>query len=331
VVRLLPYGDRVIAIRAPDAVRRQNVEVIDADGKHVRTIAGRHGDWVIDARYDMLLGRTIDSELAAWSLAEPERPPILVFNRINGRELDALRMFDGTLVAVTRPIKVLKGPPPDVLVDVLSISNYADVSEFRSLRSRTPVAECICEGIDRVVLGFDPAGLILAHERELWWSDWYLRERARFDPGPEVLCLQIAARQDGSCWMLTEREGRTELWQLVVGRCVQAFVLSENLIDARLLVAPDDSAVLVGSSEVACFDDEGSLRWTFPRVGAAMGLIDPHAVALYSDGGALICTDMHGSRATVWTAPGSIVRIGPLGGTASRLWVGAGQLVFGLR
>jgi hypothetical protein len=190
--------------------------------------------------------------------------------------------------------------------------------------------------------------LILAHERELWWGDWYLRERARLDPGPQVLCLAIAARSDGCCWMLTEREGRTELWQLVVGRCVLALAISEQLVDARLLVAPDDSAVLVGSREVACFDAEGALRWTFPRSGAAVGLIDPQAVALYSDGGALICTDAHGNRATVWMAPSGIDRLGPIGGTGSQLcsahrlrpepgalpamlWVGAGRVVFGLR
>jgi hypothetical protein len=83
-------------------------------------------------------------------------------------------------------------------------------------------------------------------------------------------------------------------------------------------------------SEVACFGADGALRWTFPRFGAATGLIDAHGVALYSDAGALICTDPAGNRATVWMAPGSIGRIGPLIAAGSRLWVGAGRLVFGL-
>jgi hypothetical protein len=335
VVRLLAHGERVLAIRAPDQERRQHVEVIEADGEHSRTIVGLHGDWAIDERHPMLLGRTPEAELAAWSLAEPELPPILVFNRLNQRELDAVRIVDATSVIVTRPIQVLKGPPPDVLVDVLHIDHYDDVSQWRSLRSRTRVAEGICEGIDRVVLGFDPAGLILAHERELWWGDWYLRERARLDPGPAVLPLQLGARRDGSTWMLTEREGRTELWQLVVGRVEQAWVISDKLVDAQaLLVAPDDAAVLVGSSEVACFDGEGRLRWTSPRSGAAVGLIDPQGVALYSDGGTLVCSESlagpAGERATVWTAPSGIGRLGPLSGSASRIWVGAGRIVFGL-
>jgi hypothetical protein len=331
VLRLLAHGDRVLAIRVPDAERRQQVELIDADGQHLRTIPGLHGDWALDGRCAMLLGRTQEAEFAAWSLDEPERLPILVFNRLNGRELDVVRFVDAALVAVTRQAKVLGGPPPDVLVDVLQISGYDDVSRWRSLRSRARVAERICEGIERVILGFDPAGLILAHERELWWGDWYLRERARLDPGPDVLPLLIAARGDGSSWMLTEREGRTELWHIAVGRCEQAFVISEQLVDARaLLVAPDDAAVIVGSSEVACFDAGGALRWTFPRFGAATGLIDAHGVALYSDAGALICTDPAGGRATVWVAPGSIGRIGPLAATGSRLWAGAGRVVFGL-
>jgi hypothetical protein len=338
VVRLLAYGDRVLAIRAPDPERRQQVELIDAEGAHLRTITGLHGDWSLDERGAMLLGRTQEAELAAWSLDEPQRLPILVFSRLNGRELDMLRFLggrhdgvEGTLVAVTRQAKALGGPPPDVLVDVLQISGYEDVSRWRSLRSRTRVAERICEGINRVIVGFDPAGLILAHERELWWGDWYLRERARLDPGPDVLPLLIAARGDGSSWMLTEREGRTELWHIAVGRCEQALVISEQLVDARaLLVAPDDAAVIVGSSEVACLDADGALRWTFARAGAATGLIDTSGVALYSDGGALICTDPVGGRATVWVAPGSIGRIGPLAATGSRLWAGAGRFVFGL-
>jgi hypothetical protein len=331
VLRLLAHGEGVLAIRAPDGERRQQVELLDADGQHLRTITGLYGDWALDDRHAMLLGRTLEGEFAAWSLAEPERLPILVFNRINGRELDVLRFVGDALVAVTRPTKRLGGPPPDVLVDVLQVAGYDDVSRWRSLRSRTRVAERIYEDIDRVVLGFDPAGLILAHERELWWGDWYLRERARLDPGPEVLPLLIAARGDGSSWMLTEREGRAELWQIAVGRCEQAFVISERLIDARaLLVGPDDAAVIVGSSEVVCFAADGVLRWAFPRFGAATGLIDAHGVALYSDAGALICTDPAGSRATVWMAPGSIGRIGPLIAAGSRLWVGAGRFVFGL-
>lgn len=345
VVRLLGYGDRVLAIRAPDAERRQQVELIDGEGAHLRTITGLHGDWALDERCAMLLGRTQEAELAAWSLDDPERLPILVFNRLNGRELDILRLLDAkrdwldarndavktTLIAVTRQAKSLGGPPPDVLVDVLQISGYEDVSRWRSLRSRTLVAEQICEGIDRVILGFDPAGLILAHERELWWGDWYLRERARLDPGLDVLPLLIAARGDGSSWMLAERAGRTELWHIAVGRCEQAFVISELLVDARaLLVTPNDAAVIVGSSEVACLDADGALRWTFPRVGAATGLIDTSGVTLYSDGGALICTDLAGGRATVWMAPSSIGRIGPLAASGSRLWAGAGRFVFGL-
>jgi hypothetical protein len=331
VLRLLAHGDRVLAIRVPDAVRRQQVEVIDADGQHLRTIMGLQGDWALDVPRAMLLGRTVDAELAAWSLDEPEREPILVLNRLSERELDVLRFVDSALITVTRPIKTLRGPPPDVLVDALSIANYADVSRWRTLRSCTRVAEVICERIDRVVLGFDPAGLILAHEREVWWCDWYLRARARLDPGPAVLPLLIASRGDGSSWMLTEREGRTELWHIAVGRCEQAFVISEQLVDARvLLVAPDDAAVLVGSSEVACIDAEGVLRWTFPRFGAATGLIDARGVAVYSDAGALICTDPAGGRATVWVAPSSIGRLGPLAASASSLWVGAGRFVFGL-
>jgi hypothetical protein len=331
VLRLLTRGDGVLAIRAPDEVRRQRVEVIDANGRHLRTITGLQGDWALDVPHAMLLGRTVDAELAAWSLDEPEREPILVLNRLSERELDVLRFVDGALLVVTRPIKTLRGPPPDVLVDMLKITDYADVSRWRTLRSCTRVAEVICSGIDRVILGFDPAGLILAHERELWWCDWYLRGRAQLDPGPAVLPLLIASRGDGSSWMLTEREGRTELWHIAVGRCEQAFVISQQLVDAQaLLVTPNDAAVLVGSSEVACFDAEGALRWTFSRFGAATGLIDARGVALYSDGGALICTNPDGSRSTVWMAPMSIGRLGPLAASASTLWVGTGRFVFGL-
>jgi hypothetical protein len=331
VVRLLVRGDHVLAIRAPDEVRRQRVEVIDAHGQHLRTIEGLHGDWALDVPHAMLLGRTVDAELAAWSLDEPEREPILVLNRLSERELDVLRFVDGALITVTRPIKTLRGPPPDVLVDVLSIANYDDVSRWGTLRSCTRVAEVIDHGIDRVIVDFDPAGLILAHERELCWFDWYLRARARLDPGPAVLPLLITSRGDGSSWMLTEREGRTELWHIAVGRCEQAFVISDQLVDARaLLVAPNDAAVLVGSNEVACFDAEGALLWTFPRLGAATGLIDARGVVLYSDAGALICTDPAGARATVWSAPSSIARLGPLAASASRLWVAAGRSVFGL-
>ena len=332
VLRLLTLGERVLAVRAPDARRRQSVELIDAEGRWRRTIAGLHGDWAVDARHAMLLGRSPDAELCAWSLDEPERRAILVFNRLNGRELDTLRFVDDSFVALTRPTQRLGGPPSDVLVDVVRVPSYEDVSRWRSLRSRIRVAERIAEGIDRVVLGFDPAGLILVHERELWWGDWTLAERARLELGPELLPLQIAPRSDGSSWMLVEREGRTELWQVVVGRCVEAFVISDKLVDAGpLLVAPDDAVVLVGSSEVASFDADGQPRWSFARSGAATGLIDEQGVALYSDGGALISTGPGGGRATVWLAPEGITRLGPLAATPSGLRVGAGRSVFGLR
>jgi hypothetical protein len=333
VLRLLALGDRVLAIRGPDPERRQRVELIDGDGQHVRTIEGLHGDWALDVRAAMLLGRTPDAELGAWSLTDPERPPILVFNRLNGRELDALRFCDETLVIVTHQAKLLGGPPPDVLVDVVRIPSYDDVSRWRSLRSRTRVAERIAEGLDRVVLGFDPAGLMLASSDELWWADWYLRERGRLDPGPSVLPLQAAPRGDGSSWLLTEREGRTELWHIAVGVCDRAFVLDPALVDGVLLIGPDDAVVISSSSQIACIAADGPLRWSFPRFGAATGLIDPGGVALYSDRGMLISTDPLGARASVWTAPegvGRVDRLGPLAATATRMWVGAGQRVFGL-
>jgi hypothetical protein len=44
----------------------------------------------------------------------------------------------------------------------------------------------------------------------------------------------------------------------------------------------------------------------------------------------LISTDSLGTRATVWTAPDGVARLGPLAATAKRMWVGAGQRVFGL-
>lgn len=332
VLRLLAIGDRVLAIRAPDGERRQCVELIDPDGKHQRTIEGLHGDWALDVRAAMLLGRTPEAELAAWSLFEPERRPILVFNRVNGRELDALRFCDDTLVIVTRPEQRLGGPPPDVLVDVLRIPDYDDVSRWRSLRSRTRVAERIAEGLDRVVLGFDPAGLVLASGEQLWWGDWYLRERNRLEPGADVLPLQVAPRGDGSSWALLEREDRTELWHLAVGVCIGVFVLDPALVDGALLIGPDESVVIASSSAVACIDAEGALRWSFPRFGAATGLIDPHGVALYSDRNTLISTDPLGDRATVWTAPAGlgVKRLGPLAATATRMWVGSGRWVFGL-
>lgn len=340
VLRLLAIDDGVLAIRAPDSERRQRVELIDGDGKHLQTIEGLHGDWALDVRASMLLGRTLDAELGAWSLTEPEQRPILVFNRLNGRELDTLRFCDDMLVAVTRPVKVLGGPPPDVLVDVVRIPSYDDVSRWRSLRSRVRVAERIAEGLDRVVLGFDPAGLVLASSEELssrpggraelWWGDWYLRERNRLEPGPSVLPLQVAPRGDGSSWALLEREGRTELWHLAVGVCIAAFTLDPALVDGVLLIAPDDAVVISSSSQIACIDAEGALRWSFPRFGAATGLIDAHGVALSSDHGLLIATDPLGARATVWTAPEGVTRLGPLAATAERMWVGAGRFVFGL-
>jgi hypothetical protein len=330
VLRLLAIDDGVLAIRAPDPERRQRVELIDGDGKHIHTIEGLHGDWALDVRASMLLGRTPDAELGAWSLIEPERRPILVFNRLNGRELDALRFCDDTLVAITRPTKMLGGPPPDVLVDVVRIESYEDVSRWRSLRSRVRVAERIAEGLDRVVLGFDPAGLVLASSEELWWGDWYLRERNRLDPGPAVLPLQVAPRGDGSSWALLEREGRTELWHLAVGVCISAFELDPALVDGVLLIGPDDAVVISSSSQVASIDANGALRWSFPRFGAATGLIDPHGVALYSDRSMLIATDPLGARTTVWTAPEGVTRLGPLAATATHMWVGAGRFVFGL-
>jgi hypothetical protein len=330
VLRLLALGDRVLAIRAPDLERHQRVELIDGDGQHLRTIEGLHGDWALDVRSAMLLGRTADGELGAWSLADPERRPILVFNRVNGRELAALRFCDETLVIVTHERMRLRGPPPDTLVDVVRIAGYDDVSQWRSLRSRTRVAERIAEDLDRVVLGFDPAGVVLASSQALWWGDWYLRERSRLNPGPLVVPLQLAPRGDGSSWLLTEREGRTELWHIAVGVCIAAFVLDPALVDGALAIAPDDSVVIASSSQVACLDADGLLRWSFPRVGAAMGLIDPSGVALYSDHNMLISTDLLGTRATVWTAPEGVTRLGSLAATALRMWVAAGQRVFGL-
>jgi hypothetical protein len=227
-----------------------------------------------------------------------------------------------------------------VLVDVVRIPSYDDVSRWRSLRSRVRVAERIAEGLDRVVLGFDPAGLVLASSEELssrpggraelWWGDWYLRERNRLEPGPSVLPLQVAPRGDGSSWALLEREGRTELWHLAVGVCIAAFTLDPALVDGVLLIAPDDAVVISSSSQIACIDAEGALRWSFPRFGAATGLIDAHGVALSSDHGLLIATDPLGARATVWTAPEGVTRLGPLAATAERMWVGAGRFVFGL-
>jgi hypothetical protein len=330
VLRLLAFDEGVLAIRAPDLERRQRVELIDGDGRHLGTIEGLHGDWALDVRNAMLLGRTPDAELGAWSLTEPEHRPILVFNRVNGRELAALRFCEETLVIVTHQARRLGGPPPDALVDVVRIAGYDDVSRWRSLRSRTRVAERIAEGLDRVVLGFDPAGVILASSQALWWGDWYLRERGRLDPGPSVLPLQVAPRGDGSSWLLTEREGRTELWHIAVGACIQAFVLDPALVDGSLLIGPDESVAIASSSQIACLDADGHLRWSFPRSGAATGLIDPGGVALYSDRNMLISTDSLGTRATVWTAPDAVTRLGPLAATATRMWVGTGRYVFGL-
>lgn len=332
VLRLLALGERVLAIRAPDPMRGQRVELIDGDGKHERSIDGLHGDWALDVRASMLLGRTPDGELGGWSLSEPERRPILVFNRLNGRELDALRFCDDVLVAVTRPEQRLDGPPPDVLVDVIRIANYDDVSRWRSLRSRVRVAERIAEGLDRVLLGFDPAGLVLASGEQFWWADWYLRERRRLEPGASVLPLQVAPRGDGSSWALVAREGRTELWHMAIGVCIAAFVLDASLVDGVLLIGPDDAVVIVSSSSVACIDAEGALRWSSPRSGAAAGLIDSRGVALYSDRNELIATDPQGARASVWTAPAGLAvkRLGALAATATRMWVGSGRFVFGL-
>jgi hypothetical protein len=289
-----------------------------------------HGDWALDVRMAMLLGRTLEAELGAWSLTDPERRPILVYNRLDKRELDALRFCDETLVIVTRAAKRLGGPPPDVLVDVLRIPSYDDVSKWRSLRSRTRVAEQIAEDLERVVLGFDPAGVVLASSDALWWGDWYLRERGRLDPGPSVLPLQVAPRGDGSSWALLEREGRTELWHIAVGICVRAFVLDPSLVDGVLLIGPDDSVAIASSSQITGLDAEGALRWSFPRFGAATGLIDPGGVTLYSDRGMLIAIDPLGARASVWMAPEGVVRLGPLAAAGPRMWVASGRWVFGL-
>jgi len=335
VVGLLAIGERSLAIRAPGDRLVQHVELIDGDGRHQRTITGRIGDWAIDVERSMLLGATEHSELAAWSLDDPSRPPILVLGRLDGRELDSVRLLDQTLVVVTHQVKQLRGPPPDVIVDVVHIPHYDDVSRWRSLRSQVLVAERIAEGLDRVVLGFDPAGPILAGPEQLWWGNWYLRERGRIDPGPgssplQLVPRQLAPRGDGSGWLLTGREDRTELWHVAVGRCHGAFVLDPALSDGALLIAPDDAAVIVSSSQVACFDESGALRWSFPRSGAATGLIDPNGVALYSDRGSLIAGDAQGARATVWTAPDGVDRLGPLAATATRMWVASGRRVFGL-
>ena len=331
VMRLLAINDRVLAIRAPDRRLNQQVELIDGDGQHLRTITGRIGDWAIDSRYSMLLGSTTEAELAAWSLDEPEHKPIFVFRRIAGRELDALRLIDDTLVIVTHQLKRLGGPPPDVLIDIVEVPHYDDVSRWRSLRSRTRVAERITEGINRVVLGFDPGGVILAKPDEVCWTDWTLRDRGRLDPGPSLLPLRSAPRGDGSTWLLTEHEDQTELWQLAVGRCERSVAVDPALVDACPLVGPDDGIVLASSQMIASIDANGARRWSFPRSGAATGLIDPQGVALYSDAGRLISTDPAGARATVWTAPAKVTRLGPLAATRERLWVGGGRLVFGLR
>ncbi|PRP98101.1 hypothetical protein ENSA5_30860 [Enhygromyxa salina] len=331
VLELLALGDRVLALRTPARDRRQRVELIDGEGRHVRTIEGLCGDWAIDVPREMLVGRTTDAELGAWSLRDPQARPILVFNRLGGREVDALRFVDDLLIALTHEPRTLGGPPSDVMIDVVRIPSYGDLSRWRTLRGVTRVAERITDQIDRAVIGLDPAGVILATEHELWWGDWRLRQRGRRTLEAATVPLRSCPRDDGSGWLLAEHEGRTQLWQVVVGKRIAAHLLDAGLADAELLVGPDDGVVVPGSTQVASFDPEGAERWSVAREGDPTGLIDEHGIALFSDAGSLISMDSDGARATVWIAPESIARLGPLAATNERLWVGADRLVFGLR
>ncbi|MFV8750418.1 hypothetical protein ACNOYE_07690 [Nannocystaceae bacterium ST9] len=326
VSELRAIGGRVLALREPDPLGRQTLELLDDKGQHLRTIVGLAGDWAIDPR-GVLLGRTIDRELAAWTLDQPERPPAFVSARFDARELIATRVLGDRLLVITRQPRTLQRQP-DLLIDMLRIPDHAQVSRWRSLKIER-LAERIAELCDRAVLGFDAAGPLLASEGELAWFDWQLGLRARVDCPLRVIAL--APRSDARTWLLAERAGKPELWKIGPGVCERVIALEPALTDANaILVAPDDAAVLVSSTRIACFDERGEPRWTFARRGRATGIVDPRGTTLVGHDAKLIAVDSTGKFSPVWTAPGDVAELGPIAAASGMVWVGAGSRLFAL-
>jgi hypothetical protein len=330
VLDILAVGDRVIAVREPDADREQLVDVLDDAGARQCTIRGRRGPWTIDPRGPMLLGSSPTGEPSAWSLAEPAAEPILWSTRFNGRDLCELRMLDDFLLAAAVEPQRLGGPPPSVFVAAIRIPDWDDVSRWGTLRGTTRVAERVAGDITHFVLGVEPAGPILATDDHVCWTDWSLQPRAELDL--EGHPLLASARSDARIWMLALHGDEPELRILAPGRCEARVPVHAAFGPAeRLLVTPDDGAILVAPTRIQSFDAQGGFRWKLARQGAARALVDTTGTILFTHGSALIEASPDGACREVWTAPPPTPSLGPMALLGDdRLVVASGPDLFAL-
>jgi hypothetical protein len=325
VVEILAAGEHVIVVREADG--EQLVQLLDGSGAPLSTIRGKSGPWAMDLRGPMLLGSSSDGEPSAWSLRDPSAPPILWSTRSSGRHLCDLRMLDDLLLATAVEPQRLGGPPPSAFVAVIRISDWRDVSRWGTLRGTTRVAERVAWNVTHVVLGVEPAGPILATNDHVCWTDWSLQPRAELEL--EGHPLLASPRSDARSWMLALRNDEPELRIVAPGRCEAQFPVHDAFRHAeRLLVTPDDGAILVAPTRIQSFDAHGGFRWKFARQGAPRALVDTTGTVLFTHGSAVIAAAPDGTCRALWTAPPPASSLGPLTVIGDALLVASGPDLF---
>lgn len=329
LARLLPVGEGLLVVREPDPLGVVELLLLDASLVTLAELEGLRADWAVDEARGVLLGRTLEGSLAAWTLADLASPPVALSARFEGRELDALRIVEDLVVSATRKPRLLGAEPLDVVLDVHHIGDYQTRTRFASLKHARRIAERSTSGCSRVLVELDLSGIVVASEGELSWFDWTLRARAELAHEAEV--VQLARRGDGRCWAQVDLDGQPELWLLSTGVIEQRIALDPDIAWPRarergsLLVAPDGAAVLIASKRVACLD-AGALRWVYERRGRACGVIDEQGTTVVGHDRGLVAFAGSGEAAAVWTDESErgieAIACGP-----TRVWVGAGRWI----
>jgi hypothetical protein len=151
--------------------------------------------------------------------------------------------------------------------------------------------------------GASEAGVVLATDRGVQWTDWALRPTHSWPAEcmPAALAVgrngdaALVAEIDRSPWLVAFDAGGTERFRVEVPQ-------SRGVYSDHVIVTDDGRTILSPPGSVLAFDRGGKLRWSLERRGdtAAVALADGHV--LFEHAAGLLIADRDGSTRALWTA-----------------------------
>lgn len=158
------------------------------------------------------------------------------------------------------------------------------------LRNRT-IATVFCEDSEIVLAAGNRAGVVLANEHGVQWTDWALRPTATWIRAQRPLA--VATDPEGTAYLAAMVDGQPRLLVLdAQGRKRADIPLPDS---ARVpmsapLVGPHGRVVLAPPGRVVAYDRDGNSPWEFSRTATSNPAALGGAAALVEhDGGLWVC------------------------------------------